>query len=107
IKAKICRKDSLRGPVEFQTRRGLQSAPKLTRSKDGSEMEFSGRYRRAPASQAAAWWECGTAARGEMGEKAGLIRCYWSRRRLTLKMICARTNCRRVVSIQNRKAGNC
>src|SRR5258708_621960 len=55
IKAKICRKDSLRGPVEFQTRRGLQSGSKLTRSKDGSEMEFSGRYRRAPASQAAAW----------------------------------------------------
>jgi hypothetical protein len=42
MKAKICRKDSLRGPVEFQTRRGLQSGSKLTRSKDGSEMEFSG-----------------------------------------------------------------
>jgi len=42
MKAKICRKDSLRGPVEFRTRRGLQSGSKLTRSKDGSEMEFSG-----------------------------------------------------------------
>jgi len=41
MKAKICRKDSLRGPVEFQTRRGLQSGSKLTRSKDGSEKEFS------------------------------------------------------------------
>jgi hypothetical protein len=33
-----CRTDSLRGPVAFKTRRGLQSVPKLTRRSDGSEL---------------------------------------------------------------------